>query len=73
MTHDDEITSGELDGLLDEAKTLSVARSTGDTRVRLYVAVDPETLHELEQRAAAEGTDLNAVAADALRAGARAA
>jgi hypothetical protein len=72
--HDDEeITSDELDGLLDEAETLSATRPARGTEVRLYVAVDPETLHELEQRAAAEGTDLNAVAADALRAGARAA
>jgi hypothetical protein len=45
-------------------------RPAGGTEVRLYVAVDAHTLHELEQRAAAEGTDLNAAAADALRAGA---
>ncbi len=43
------------------------------TEVRLYVAVDSETLQELEQRAAADGTDLNAAAAEALRAGAHAA
>ena len=41
--------------------------------MRLYDAVDAETLHELEQRAAAKGTDLSAAAADALRAGAHAA
>jgi len=35
--------------------------------------VDTDTLVELEQRAAAQGTDPNAVAADALRAGAHAA
>jgi hypothetical protein len=73
MQHDEEITSDELDGLLDDAETLSAARPAQGTEVRLYVAVDPQTLHELEQRAAAQGTDLNAVAADALRAGARAA
>jgi len=38
--------------------------------VCLYVAVDAQTLHDLEQRAEAQGTDLNAVAAEALRAGA---
>lgn len=70
--HDEEITSDELDELLDKAETLHVARPTDGTKVRLYVAVDPDTLHELEQRAAAQGTDLNAVAADALRAGAHA-
>jgi hypothetical protein len=73
MQHDDEITSDELDGLLDEAETLSAMRPARGTEVRLYVAVDPQTLHELEQRAAVQGTDLNAVAADALRAGAQAA
>ncbi len=41
--------------------------------IRLYVAVDAATMHELEQRAASEGTDLSAAAANALRAGARAA
>jgi hypothetical protein len=68
--HDDEITSAELDEFLDKAETLSVDRPEGGTHVRLYVAVDPDTLHELEQQAAAKGTDLNAAAADALRAGA---
>ncbi len=71
--HDDEITSDELDGLLGEAETLHVERPPDGTQVRLYVAVDPETLHELEQRAVAHGTDLIAAAADALRAGAHAA
>jgi hypothetical protein len=71
--HDDEITSDELDELLDEAETLRVDRAVDSTEVRLYVAVDADTLHELEQRAAASGTDLNAAAADALRAGAHAA
>lgn len=71
--HDDEITSDELDELLDKAETLRVDRPPGGTEVRLYVAVDAATLHELEQRAAAKGTDLNAAAADALRAGAHAA
>jgi len=73
MRHDEEITSDELDTALDEAETLSVTRPAGGTEVRLYVAVDPRTLHELEQRAVAQGTDLNAAAADALRAGANAA
>ena len=71
--HDDEITSDELDELLDKAETLRVDRPADGTEVRLYVAIDAETLHELEQRAAATGTDLNAAAADALRAGAHAA
>ncbi|MEA2495590.1 MAG: hypothetical protein QOJ29_3501 [Thermoleophilaceae bacterium] len=70
---DDEITSAELDDLLDQAATVDAARPAAETEVRLYVAVDSETLHELEQQAAARGTDLNAVAASALRAGARAA
>ena len=73
MRHDDEITSDELDGLLDEAETLNAIRPAHGTEVRLYVAVDPQTLHELEHRAAVQGTDLNAVAADALRAGTQAA
>jgi len=73
MKDDEEITSDELDGLLDDAETLSATRPSDGTAVRLYVAVDPQTLHELEQRAAAQGTDLNAVAADALRAGTHAA
>ena len=71
--HDDEITSGELDELLYEAETLRVDRPADGTEVRLYVAVDADTLHELEQRAAATGTDLSAAAANALRAGAHAA
>jgi hypothetical protein len=56
--HDDEINSDELDDLLDEAETLHVTRAADGTEVRLYVAVDPDTLHELEQPAAAQGTDL---------------
>jgi hypothetical protein len=71
--HDDEITSDELDELLENAETLRGDRPADGTEVRLYVAVDADTLHELEQRAAAKGTDLNAAAADALRAGAHAA
>ena len=73
MRHDDEITSDELDELLDEAPTLRAKRPTGGTEVRLYVAVDAETLHDLEERAVAEGTDLSGVACAALRNGARAA
>jgi len=38
-----------------------------------YVTVDAETLHDLEERAMAEGSDLSVVAAAALRNGARAA
>ncbi len=49
MPRYDEITSEELDGLLDEAETLHVAHAAYGTEVRLYVAVDPDTLHELEQ------------------------
>ena len=71
--HNDEITSDELDELLDKGETLRVDRPADGTEVRLYVAVDADTLRELEQRAAAKGTDLNAAAADALRAGAHAA
>ncbi len=73
MEHDDEITSVQLDDLLDEALTLDVDRPREGTEIRLTVAVDTETLHELEQRAAAEGTDLNAAAVAALRNGAHAA
>jgi hypothetical protein len=68
---DDEITSDELDELLDDTQTVSGERPRRGTEVRLCVSVDAERLHELEQRAAAEGTDLNLVAADALRTGAR--
>ena len=73
MEHDDEIRSEQLDDLLDEAPTLDADRPQGQTEVRPTIAVDAETLHELELRAAAEGTDLNAAAAGALRAGAHAA
>jgi hypothetical protein len=68
-----EITSDELDAVLDEAETIKATRPENGTEVRLYVAVDVDTLHELERRAAAQGTDLNSMAAEALRAGARAA
>jgi hypothetical protein len=70
MERDDEITSEQFDGLLDDAPTLDADRPEGQTEVRLTVVVDAETLHELELRAAAAGTDLNAAAAGALRAGA---
>jgi len=73
MEYEDEITSEQLDGLLDDAPTLDAGRPQGQTEIRLTVVVDAETLHELEVRAAAEGTDLAAAAADALRAGAHAA
>lgn len=73
MGHDDEITSAELDDLLDGTPTVDAERPSGQTEVRLTVTVDTETLHELELRAAADGTDLNAAAAGALRAGAHAA
>jgi hypothetical protein len=73
MQHDDEITSEELDELLDDAETIHIERPAGETEVRLFVPIDPDTLHELQERAAAQGADLSAVAADALRAGARAA
>ncbi|MDQ3630671.1 MAG: hypothetical protein M3417_05230 [Actinomycetota bacterium] len=73
MEHDNEITSEELDGLLDDAPTLDAERPADQTEIRLTVTVDAETLHELELRAAADGTDLNAAAAGALRAGAHAA
>lgn len=73
MQHDDEITSEELDRVLDSAETVRATRPADGTEVRLYVAVDPRTLLELEQRASAEGTDLSVAAADALRAGVAAA
>ncbi len=73
MQHDHEITSDELDALIRDAETLDATRPSNATELRLYVAVDSETLQELQQRAAAEGTDLNVAAANALRAGARAA
>lgn len=72
-TEHDEITCEELDGLLVEAPTLDAGRPRDQTELRLSVVVDVETLHELELRAAAEGTDLEAAAAGALRAGAHAA
>lgn len=73
MERQDDITSEELDVLLDSAETVDVPHTGKPTEVRLYVAVDAETLQELEQKAAAQHTDLNAVAARALRAGAHAA
>lgn len=73
MEHDDDITSTELDDLLDSAEFLSSPRPAAGTEVRLSVTVDAATLHHLEQRAEAEGTDVTAVAADALRAATQAA
>ena len=73
MPHDKEITSDELDALIGDAETLDAARPSNAMEMRLYVAVDSETLQELQQLAAAAGTDLNVAAANALRAGARAA
>ncbi len=55
MQTDDEFTSDELDELLDDAETVSAARAMDGTAVRLYVAVDAATLHELEQRAGRTG------------------
>jgi hypothetical protein len=71
--HEDEITSDELGAALEEAETMETERPRSDVEVRLYVSVDPATLNELERRAAARGADLNDIAADALRAGTRAA
>jgi hypothetical protein len=71
--HDDEITSDELDGLLDEAETLRADRPAEPTEMRLYVTVDASTLRELEHRAAKTGTDVTAAASDALRTGTHAA
>ncbi|MCA1698843.1 MAG: hypothetical protein LC790_08075 [Actinobacteria bacterium] len=73
MQHDEDITSDEFDALLDDSETLDAEGPSNATEMRLYVAVDSETLQELQQRAAAAGTDLNVAAANALRAGARAA
>lgn len=70
---EEEITSDELDAALEEAETIETEHPTSGVAVRLYVSVDPATLNELERRAAARGADLNDIAADALRAGARAA
>ena len=47
MEQDDEITSEQLDDLLDDAPTLDADRPQGQTEVRLTVVVDAETLHEL--------------------------
>lgn len=73
VANQDELTSAELDEHLDEAETLSVGHPAGSTEVRLYVAVDAETLRELEQRATRTGTAVAVAASDALRAGAGAA
>lgn len=67
------ITSEELDGVLEDAETLETERPSGGVGVRVYVSVDAATLNELERRAAARSAGLNDIAADALRAGARAA
>lgn len=72
VAQDDEITSDELDGLLDDADTLPVDGPAGSTELRLYVAVDSETLNELERRAIATGSAITDTAAEALRTGARA-
>jgi hypothetical protein len=73
MHDDEEITSDELDGLLDTSETLSADRPASGIEVRLYVTVDPATMRELERKAVAQGADLNVVVAAALRSGARAA
>jgi len=67
MQHHNEITSDELDALLDDSETLDAARPSNATEMRLYVTVDSETLQELQQRAAAAGTDLNVAAANPRR------
>lgn len=73
MAQDDEITSEALDSLLDLAESLDTTRPIGGTDVGLYMRVDAETLRALELRAASEGADVSAVAAEALRAAVRAA
>lgn len=73
MAHDDDITSAELDELLDSAETLTSTPRGAGTEVRLLVTVDVDTLHHLEQRARAEGTDVTAIATDTLRAATHAA
>jgi hypothetical protein len=50
-----------------------VSAQTGKLAAHARSVVDSETLHALELRAAVQGTDLNAAAAGALRAGAHAA
>jgi len=65
----DDITSDEVDALLDDAETVHADRPAGGTEIRLYVGVNAETLAELEERAQSQGRRLDAVAADALRAG----
>lgn len=72
MEHDD-ITSAELDDLLDTAETIVSPPLVAGTEVRLFVKVDAATLHHLEERAEAEGTDVTAIAADTLRAATHAA
>ncbi len=67
MEHDDDITSTGLDGLLDSAETLTSSPPPAGTEIRLLVTVDAATLHHLEQRAQAEGTDVTAIATDTLR------
>lgn len=73
MEPDDDITSAELDDLLDSAETITSSPPPAGTEVRLLVTVDADTLHHLEQRAQAEGTDVTAIATDTLRAATHAA
>lgn len=73
MEHDDDLTSANLDELLDTVETLSSPGPDAGTEVRLFISVDATTLHHLEQRAESEGTDVIAVAADTLRAATHAA
>jgi hypothetical protein len=73
MAYEGEITSSELDEVIDEAETLSVGHPADGAAMRIYVGVDSETLHELQRRATETGTDLAAAASEALRAGAHAA
>jgi hypothetical protein len=61
MDPEEEITSDELDGVLDEAETVTATCPDGPTEVHSHVAADPETLHELEARTASEGKDLSAL------------
>jgi len=67
FVNDDEIGSAELDELLDAAETVRVDQPEGPTQIRLYIAIDAETLRQLERRAAETGAPITETASAALR------
>jgi hypothetical protein len=72
MEHD-EITSEQLDEVIDELELVETSIPEAGVAVRVPVRVDADTLRAIEERAAREDMDLSHALELALRRGARAA